>query len=64
MNEAAEWILRNIQSCTFPFQLDCCYTLVILFKARYEDDALQTDFIGEYNRLRTALMEKDTFLNV
>lgn len=39
METSFNWIMSNINTCTNKFQLDCCATLVELFKRKYGDDS-------------------------
>lgn len=67
MNESFEWVKKNIDSCKNPFQLDCCYTLLVLFKAKYEDDLSDIEgfsFTDLYDQLSLSIINKQTFLNV
>lgn len=62
IEDSFNWIKRNIESCTHPFQLDCCYTLVVLFKVKYEDSDIE--FSKFYDNLNMLILNKQTFFRV
>lgn len=59
MEQSFEWIVTCIQSCTNNFQLDCCRTLIELFRDmyKYEEDAYKY-----LDKLSDEIIERETFL--
>ena len=61
MEQSFEWIVTCIQSCTNDFQLDCCRTLIELFRDMYKDEE---EVYGYLDKLQSELIERQTFLIV
>jgi len=59
MTESYNWLLNIIASCKAPFQLDCCHTLIALFRQRFTD----TEGFGPlYDDLLKHVEAKDALL--
>ena len=59
MEQSATWINNAIQSCTNTFHLLGCNNLIELFLDMYREEGKSL-----YNELLSALMDKQTFLNI
>lgn len=62
MTESYKWLIGIIESCNHPFQLECCHTLINLFRQKY---TLEEGFGPLYDNL-ISVMEttKETLLTV
>lgn len=38
MKESYDWLVKCVSGCWNSFQIDCCYTLLQLFKLRYKEE--------------------------
>ena len=59
MFETSDWIAKIIESCIFPFQLDCCHVLLFQFKAKFDTEI---QFKEEYDKLQGLIDKMDTFM--
>lgn len=61
MYDTSKWLERIIESCLFPFQLDCCHVLLYQFKAKFETEI---GFKEEYDKLLVASINKELLMKV
>lgn len=61
MQESYLWLFNIIDSVNNPFQLDCCHTLINLFRQKF---TLEDDFGDYYDNLLKHIEAKDALLSV
>lgn len=61
MLDSQKWLLIIIDSCKHQFQLDCCHTLIGLFRVKYQ---FEDGFGPLYDELMSAIAAKDALLTI